>query len=535
MVSGLISYRGLAVGWVLAIVLEMSRRSRRRAATSGQGGLGKLGLGLIVVGVLGAGVLYVMVRGYLYSDAFRRFLSDKASAVAQVDGQFRPFRWDGLAVDTDAFEGSGNGIIKELRVDGLHTEVGVSGLRRGVWEIRASRLQRLELVVDARDHETSLAPPIKTQAATSPVKVPGWLPRKIELQGMEVRDVVVKALINSGPVSIGGMRVRVEPVAKNQIYRAELADGTIRLPFGLVPELRMKRARLRYQDGRVFIHKAAAAAWENGILEASGEWDLSAGLYALEGEASGVKCGDIFNEDWSKRFMGDMESSFTLGNHSGALVASGRLTVRNSTLTALPVLDSLAAYADTRRFRVLSLSEARTDWRWQQGEIALTHLVLASEGLVRLEGRIFIRGRQLDGTFRLGLAPGTLASIPGAESHVFSVGELGLLWTPLRITGTLDDPKEDLTDRLVEAAGMRMFDVIPETGEKVIKFSRSLLGDSPSSAIDQGTKIIEQGGKALQEATGIFGGILGPGKSANPQPDPVKEPGSGPPQQQAKP
>jgi hypothetical protein len=513
----------------------MSRRSRRRAATSSQGWFGKLGLGLIVVGVLGAGVLYVMVRGYLYSDGFRRFLSDKASTVAHVDGQFRPFRWDGLAVDTDAFEGSGNGIIKELRMDGLHTEVGVSGLRRGVWEIRGSRLQRLELVVDARNREPALAPPIETKAVTSPAKVPGWLPRKIELQGMEVRDVVVKALLNAGPVSIGGLRVRVEPVGRNQDYRAELAYGTIRLPFGLVPELRMNRAHLRYQDGRIFLNKATAAAWEDGSLEASGEWDLTAGLYALEGEASGVKCGDIFNEDWSKRFIGDMESSFTLDNHSGAFVASGRLTVRNSTLTALPVLDSLAAYADTRRFRVLSLSEAHTDWRWQQGEIALSNLVLASEGLGRLEGRLFIRGRQLDGTFRLGLAPGTLANIPGAESHVFSAGELGLLWTPLRITGTLDDPKEDLTDRLVAAAGLRMFDVIPETGEKVIKFSRSLLGDSPSSAVDQGTKIIEQGSKALQDATGVFDGILGTGKPADPQPDPVKEPVPGPLQKKAKP
>ena len=34
------------------------------------------------------------------------------------------------------------------------------------------------------------------------------------------------------------------------------------------------------------------------------------------------------------------------------------------------------------------------------------------------------------GRFRLGLAPGTLSTIPGAETDVFLPGERGLLWTP---------------------------------------------------------------------------------------------------------
>ena len=208
---------------------------------------------------------------------------------------------------------------------------------------------------------------------------------------------------------------------------------------------------------------------------------------------------------------------------SPSAIAQGRLTISNGTLTALPVLDALAAYADTRRFRVISLSEAHTDWRWQEGGILLSNLVLASEGLVRLEGRITIRDRKLDGLFRLGLAPGTLASIPGAETDVFLPGERGLVWAPLRITGTVDDPKEELTDRLVAAAGLRMFEILPGTGERVIKYSSTLLGESPSKTIDKGIKIIEEGTGILQEATGILDGILGSGQRKIPE-DPKEDP-----------
>jgi len=514
----------LRINQALASILEMSRRSRKRGTADGQGWLGKAALGLIVTGVVVAGLGYAMVRGYLHSDAFRRFLSDKASAAAEVDGQFTPFRWDGLAVDTDVFEGSGNQIIRRLRVDGLHTEVGVTGLRRGVWEIRESRLQRLELALDARDHggQDVVPNPRKISPPRPPEK--RWLPREVELQGLDVREVVVKALLNQGRASAAGMKVRVMPAGKKGAYLVEVADGTIRLPFGWVPELRLDRARLRYQDGQLFLNKATAAAWQDGYLEATGEWDTAARRYTLEGDVSRVKCEDLFNEDWSKRLIGEMSSDFTLDNHAGSPAAKGRLTVRQGTLTALPVLDMLAAYADTRRFRILPLSEAHTNWRWENDGLFLTNMVLASEGLARLEGSISIRGRQLDGTFRLGLAPGTLATIPGAETDVFAAGERGLVWAPLRISGTLDDPKEDLTDRLIAAAGLRMFEVIPETGEKVIKFTRSLLGDSSSKTVDKGVKIIEEGSKTVREVSGILNGILGGGKQPEPDREPAPEP-----------
>jgi hypothetical protein len=129
--------------------------------------------------------------------------------------------------------------------------------------------------------------------------------------------------------------------------------------------------------------------------------------------------------------------------------------------------------------------------------------------LIRLEGDFSIKGKAIDGLFRLGLVPGTLASIPGAERDVFLPGERGLLWAPIRITGTLDDPKEDLTDRLMMAAGMRMFDVIPESGEKVFKFTKSVLGETPDKVIDQGLKVIDEGERVIEGAEDVIKGILG--------------------------
>jgi len=510
------AFQELAVANGCARVQGMSRRSRKRNASGDRRWLGKAVVGVLVLGVIVLAGGYGWLRSYLHSDAFRKFLSAEASKTAGVTGEFSLFNWQGLAVETDSFVAKGQGAITGMRADGLHSEVGLGGVRRGVWEIRGSSLRRLEVSVDARKPGSARVTDEVQPHWEKKAKRPAWFPSEAELQGIDVHEVVVKAILDQGLAIASGMSLHAEQAGARDAYRAEIQGGTLRLPFANMPELRLDRTQLRYQNQQVFLTEMKVAAWATGRIQGAGEWDMNSQRFAVEGDATGVKCEDVLNANWAKRLTGDVNSDFRLDNSAVAPVASGKLTIQNGVVTALPMLDALAAYADTRRFRVLALNEAHTEWRWKKGELALTHLVLSSEGLVRLEGAITLRDQQMDGLFRLGLAPGTLATIPGAETDVFAPGERGLLWTTLRISGTLDDPKEDLTDRLIAAAGIRMFDQIPETGEKVIKFTHSLLGEPSLKTMEKGVKIIERGSKAIHEASGILDGILGGGNPKQP-------------------
>lgn len=488
----------------------MSRRSRKRKGAEGKRWLGKVLIGLVVLVFVLLATGYGMIRSYLHSEGFRKFLSAEAGEMAGVTGEFAPFRWDGLAVDADAFEATGEGPITKIRAEGLHTEVGLGGISRGVWEVKPSGARRVEISVDAT--RKNIDPEIKAEVnaenqAKKSSKKPSWFPKEAELEGIDIGHVTLNAKLEQGDALANGMRVQAEQAGAKDAFKGTVSGGTIRLPFDFVPELSLDEANLRYRDKTAFLSKATLGAWENGRIEAAGQWDFRTKQYSLEGDLTGVKCQNLLNVDWAKRLTGDVTSSFTLSNISGSPVASGKAEVRNGVLTALPVLDALAAYADTRRFRVLTLSEARAEWGWRKGEISISKLVLSSEGLVRLEGDVVLRGEKIDGIFRLGLAPGTLATIPGAETDVFLPGERGLLWAPLRITGTLDDPKEDLTDRLVAAAGLRMFEQLPETGEKVIKFSRTVLGENPSATLEKGVKAVDKGVKAVEKHADTVIGI----------------------------
>ena len=487
----------------------MSRRSRRKKGAGKGPWLGKAVVTLGVLLIISLGLGYMGLRAYLHSDGFRKFLSAQVSGAAGVDGSFSPFRWDGLAVETAGFDATGKGLIAGLQADEIATEIGFGGLSRGVWEIKNTRITRLEVTLNAE--EANEPPPVEPRIREKRVakKQPGWTPEEVELESLEIGELVLSGTTASGPVKAGGMSMDVVPDTGRNAYKGEINGGVVDLPWKFVPQLHINRVRGSFRDGSAFITKADISAWREGRISAFGEWNSSDNFYSFEGDAKGIRCDELLNENWARRLTGDVSSSFTIDNGSGKMVMAGDLVVRNGTMTALPMLDALAAYADTRRFRIIQLSDARTKWRYSDREILFTDFVMGSEGLIRLEGGFSIKGEALDGRFRLGIVPGVLSNIPGAETHVFRPGELGLLWTDLHVTGTLDDPREDLTGRLIEAAGLRMFEQIPESGEKVLKFTRSVLGENPVEAIDRGKKIIEEGENVIKEAEGIFKGILG--------------------------
>ena len=459
--------------------------------------------------IIGLGLGYMGLRAYLHSDAFRKFLSAQVSGAAKVDGSFSPFHWDGLAVETAGFDAMGEGLIAGIQADEIATEVGFGGVTRGVWEIKNTRITRLEVTLNALESDEPQPDEPEIRKKKSSKEQPGWVPDEVELESLEIGELALGGTTSSGPVKAGGMAVHVLPQSGVKSYKGEIIGGFVDLPWEFVPQLHIIRVRGSFRDGSAFITKADVSAWRDGRISAFGEWDSRENFYSFEGDVEGIKCDELLNENWARRLTGDVSSSFSVDNVSGKMAMAGDLVIRNGTMTALPMFDALAAYADTRRFRILQLSDARTKWRYSDGEILFTDFVMGSEGLIRLEGNFSIKGEALNGRFRLGIVPGTLSNIPGAETDVFRPGELGLLWTDLHVTGTLDDPEEDLTDRLIAAAGLRMFDQIPGGGGKVLKYTRSALGENPVEAIDRGKEIIKEGEDVIRDAKGIFKGLLG--------------------------
>jgi hypothetical protein len=236
--------------------------------------------------------------------------------------------------------------------------------------------------------------------------------------------------------------------------------------------------------------------FESGRLATDGEIDFGRGEYFLNGSLAHVKCEEVLPDDWQKRLRGDLGSEFTVEKRGQKPpVVAGSLELLRGHLTALPVLDHIAAYTSTERFRRLGLRKASMDFRQQGKRLELTKIEIASEGLLRIEGALTIEDGRLDGNFQLGLTPTTLARIPGAAERVFHPGKEGMHWTPVRITGTTSLPNEDLSDRLIAAGFEWMYEMVD--GQLVLKESGRVAGQVAKA-------FWEGGGEAAKIGAGIL-------------------------------
>jgi hypothetical protein len=516
----------------------MSRRSQRKAATGKKTSHGprwgrwamRLTVVCMVVAAVGSVAGYVWLRSYLGSADFRKLILSHAESTLKAQSTMSPLRWDGFQVNTDYFEASGPASMKQISVEGIKTGIDAAGVMRGVWSVSPSRVTKLSVTWDttAPALAAPLANPSTVETAAASAKkswFDSWIPKKFESDSLIINDSLIRLITRDGDAILSGTRWDVEPTDSVDKAKVRANGGKIKLPFEWAPELKLDKMRLTYQSGYLYLTDSSFRVYENGHLDLGGELDLENQSYSLEGSLRDVMCSEVLPADWRQRLTGKVESSFSVRSGQTAPTVKGHLRIDQGILTALPILDKLAAYSQSLRFRTLTLHAAECDYEWNGDRITLTNVKLGSEGLARMEGRItFTRtgpGQPylLNGDFQVGLAPGTLAQIPGAEEDVFQPGERGLLWAPMHLSGTMDDPKEDLSDRLMAAAGARMFDIIPATGVKVLKYTQQVVQDAAtgtgvvSKAVETGGKVLEQGtgvvDQAVQGATGVVDGVLG--------------------------
>ena len=462
---------------------------------------------------------YVWIRSYLHSDDFRLFISEVTSDVISADAEFEPLNWQGMRVRTIGFNAEGSGIVRRLDAREVEADISLSELVHGAWLIRDLRVAELQGAIDLRDKQgvPRVLPSVDTSEDQGRGFLGSLLPNRAELQALQISSLGVELQSERGSFEVIDATMTAERRAGKNVYDMTFSNGLINTPWFEGP-LKLDTARARYADKRIYLQEFHSQVYQRGMLSLSGE--LEGEKFELFGTLSDVGVEELIPEDWQKRISGELDTKFKINSSEDAVTTRGELSLSKGMLTALPVLDRIAAYANTHRFRQLYLTEARLKYISGQGDkqdtererLELYDIVLASEGLVRVLGKLVIENGNLDGRFRVGIMPGVLAHIPGAETKVFERGEKGLLWAPLRITGTIEDPKEDLSGRLIAAAGERMFELFPETGKRALKFAHETAVELPQKAMDTGSEILDKGGEVIEEGADIIregvGGVL---------------------------
>jgi len=490
----------------------MSTRRQRRKKATGSSSTATLfkwllrGFALLILlTLLGLFLGYQNLRSHLSSSEFNQHLCQKIGPLLHTDKvTLSPLQWDGWAVESKQIKATGSKKLKSLQAAQIETELDLSGLKHRTWNIGTISIREAHLDLGipetAQSHQPNLTQSKTTKTAPPKKSSPfwnQWLPNKTVIEEFRIdRLSGTRTTQSNSSYTWKHLTLTASP-AKNG-YHFTAHGGNITTPLKLLPSATLIKAKARYSNINkqpiIYLQNAEFDTFENGTLTLSGEFPN--GSHNLEGTLTKVRAHEIFPSHWSTHLKGEITSKFELEEQTSVpQKLTGHLILKDAVLSQLPLLDRLSAYADTTRFRRLNLSTAELDYETIGPQIKLTQINIKSKGLLQLTGQIDFNQdtREIDGTLHLGLTPGTLSSIPGAETKVFLPGKDNLHWATIRLTGTLDKIDEDLSNQMIAAAIDRMFEIIPETGEIALRHSGRLAGKSATLLLKESGKLIEKG------------------------------------------
>ncbi len=488
-------------------MVGMSRSRKRTPASSARGGnLGnRLLKGVLIAGSVGLVLLFIgvfalrsWIDNYRNSEAFRQWLSGKVAVMLRSDVELAAMKWESGSVYADGFRARGyeDASQARLELDGMRATFG--GARNGAWQVPEATANRMNLEFSRDRLPGEFATHSGVVATESGAGAPGWLKRYLPTE-FEIGTLRIAAA-NLGVLDPGGketfalrsVTTELEPTAGGGW---EIAGQGGDLFIAGQPDLEIQRFRLRWQDTDLFLNEAEVDVHDDARLSGRGVVSLVPGTPVdLDLKVSNLDVKRVIGPEWEKKISGtvrgDIALEGTLDDPDG-LRQSGTLHLDNGVLTDIPLLEVIGKYTKSERFQHLTLNEAAGDFERRGERIVITGIRVQSDGLSRLEGDLTIDGRSIEGTFRVGVTPGTLRWIPGAERKIFVTSENGFLWTDVRVAGTIDQPREDLTSRLVVAAAETLVEEAPgkaiDTAKEAIKNPAA----TPGSLIEEGTRLLD--------------------------------------------
>lgn len=437
------------------------------------------------------------VRGWLKGDEFREWLVKKASVALQSDVELSETDWQGSEIYADSFlaEGYEGAAFSRLSLDGIRARTG--GVEKGAFKIPEVTVNRFQMEFSPV-RKRRPAGGVESGTVSGP-EVPEWLSKYLPNRA-EVGDVIlssarvdVKRADGSVPFLMQGVKAIVQPDFQTKIWEMQGQGGNLRIPDQ--PEISLKDLAMRWRESELFIDRCGLGIYENGHIDGSGEIDFSGdGNFNLELEISSIEVDELVEGEWKERLSGTISGPVTITGRPGAFVYKGTMHVADATIESIPVLSMVAEYTRNDQFKHLVFSEAKADFTKVGEKTNLDNIVLQSDGLVRVEGNMVIEEEKILGQFQVGVAPGTLRWIPGAERQIFTEQREGFLWTPMALSGTVNEPKEDLSGRLIAAAGEEILKGLPAgVLKEAQKFLQPGEGNetSPGGLLEQGKPLLD--------------------------------------------
>ena len=381
---------------------------------------------------------------YVESPRFRVALEQEtAKGLHFPDAKFAPIKRGGsLAAQSDSFSArDGKKAMTRLDAHGITGRFNPAGVFARRWQIDDLHIDRAQIGIHAYEP--------KPEPSPSKPWYHIFLPDRVYLKRTWSDHVDVTWPMRGETGGIFETKLVVTPHGRDFEYHAN--GGTMKNP--LMPDLPVRQIHL-------LITKQLLSLYDLDVSSGSGRIHGS-GKTAISGQKSAdfsfdwtdVPVREWLPKSWNGNFGGAATGNFHWAGNDYRLAAAtitGAAKVNKGRVGGLKFLDQIATITNHNDLAVLELDDCRSNFRWHEGDCELQDVAIEQKGKFRIEGAVSFGRRSLGGTLELGIAREYLDWLPNPE-EVFSRNSGGYVWTTIHLSGSLDNPKQDLSPRLLGA------------------------------------------------------------------------------------
>lgn len=445
---------------------------------------------LVVVGLLALLIVgYSQLMSYLQGDSFRQRMADgirSASGAADVSIASN-LSISGSRVSVEGASAAGMHSIREASASRISAEIDRTALLGRRLHIRKVSVEEASLLLStgrkASQGADKAPAPAKGRTKANP-QPPAPAPRKsalslkgIEFDLFECQDADLKLEHNAGTYQLLGANITAKPAPRlgTGAWQIHAENARLHTPFPYLRESSIKSSTIVYHRDKVDVTDCRIMLTP-GEMRLKAHYDLNKLRWSADMQINKGNVHRILNDDWKKRFSGELYGRLALsGKGSETTTGTGAFSVQNGVLEGLPFLSRIPV-GNTYPYRSIELEKAdcqiifpydseKIKKAWLFDKINLR----SRDGSSLVRGHVLIgTDRRLGGTLTIGVPRSIMVALPFAPEELTSKfftatgDDEDYLWVNMNLSGTLDQPQEDLSIRIATITGNNLGQLLKE-------------------------------------------------------------------------
>ena len=490
---------------------------------------------IILVSFIALAILgYTQLMSYLQGNDFRHRVADAARSAtgAQSVDIASNFIINGNRVSTEGVTITGLRNIQDARAGRISVEIDRAALlgRR----IRLHKVSMEDASLQLSTGSSPSAAQAKQTRKTTPRKnrkpksnaqtkdAPSF--RELSLELLECKDADLQLTHHGKAYQLLGANVIAQPAPRigHGAWQLSAENARLHTPFSFLRDCSIKSATAVYQDNSVDITECRIMLTP-GEMRVKAHYDIKQNTWSSELQVNKGDLHRLLNDDWKKRITGDLYGRMILtGDKNGISTGSGSFSVQNGVLESLPFLSQIPV-GNTYPYRSLEIEKAECQILFPYNGDKMKEAWLfdkinirSRDGALLVHGHILIgTDRKLGGTLTIGLPKALISALPLSPDKLTNklftaVGDDdAYFWVNMNLSGTIDNPQEDLSIRIATLAGQNLSKMLKNISAGTAgELLDSLLKQKSSENSDKASSSKEQTGELIKDAVDTAGSLL---------------------------